>query len=115
VQTGFEIQIDDVAVPDGLDLHRTGAVYNIPIGINPGEQNYQQPGFPLNTSWHTYEITVQGDQYTVSLDGLQTTTFINTDVTRGKAPSADANFGYVGIQAHSGRVAFKNIRIKSLP
>jgi hypothetical protein len=28
VNTGYEIQIDDMAMPDGNPLHKTGAIYN---------------------------------------------------------------------------------------
>lgn len=31
---------------------------------------------------------------------------------RGLPPSADARSGYVGVQAHRGKVAFRNIRIR---
>src|SRR5262249_61024403 len=37
--TGFEIQIDENAAPDGADKHRTGAVYNVPTGPG-GLQNF---------------------------------------------------------------------------
>jgi len=37
--TGFEIQIDEKAAPDGTDQHRTGAVYNVPTGVG-GLQNF---------------------------------------------------------------------------
>jgi hypothetical protein len=34
--------------------------------------------------------------------------------TRGLPPSADPFSGYIGVQAHTENVAFRNIRIKKL-
>jgi hypothetical protein len=121
VDTGFELQIDDLArgnpqtgTPDGLDDSRTGAVYHIPIGNQPGQQVYQRPAKLVPGDWNTYAITVQGDAYTVVLNGQQTSIFTNTDVYRGRPASAVASSGCVGIQSHTGRVVFRNIRIKAL-
>ena len=85
VDTGFEVQIDDQArgdpargIPDGLDQHRTGAIYGIPIGAGAGQQTYIKPPPLTPLTWHALEIRVAGDQYTVSLDGNHTSTFTNT-------------------------------------
>lgn len=114
VHTGFEVQIDDQARPDGAALHRTGAIYKVEIGPELGKQVYQRPADLAVGQWNTYEIEVHGDQYTVRLNNQQTTTFTNTDATRGKAPLQDPFSGYLGVQAHTGPVAFRNIRIKPL-
>jgi cytochrome c len=34
VNTGYEIQIDDLAMPDGNPLHKTGAIYNFAAPLN---------------------------------------------------------------------------------
>ena len=34
VNTGYEIQIDDMAMPDGNPLHKTGAIYNFAAPLN---------------------------------------------------------------------------------
>lgn len=124
VDTGFEVQIDDQArgdpargIPDGLDQHRTGAIYGIPIGPNPGQQTYPTPPPPPLTplAWHALEIRVVGDQYTVRLDGNQTSTFTNTNRARGQPGTPDLSTGFLGVQSHTGRVAFRNIRVQRLP
>jgi hypothetical protein len=124
VDTGFEVQLDDQArgdpargIPDGLDQHRTGAIYGIPIGSNPGQQTYPTPPPPPLTplAWHALEIQVVGDQYTVRLDGNQTSTFTNTDSARGQPGAADLSTGFLGVQSHTGRVAFRNVRVQRLP
>ena len=107
VHTGFEAQIDDLARPDGIDYHRTGAIYNAPIGSNPGEQAYRRPERLIPGKWHEYEISVEDDTYRVKLDGQSTATFTNTDGFRGKSKAS----GYVGIQAHTGRVEFRNVTV----
>ncbi|MBV9925544.1 MAG: DUF1080 domain-containing protein [Acidobacteria bacterium] len=124
--TGFEVQIDEQGIPQYLEKNRTGAIYDIPTGQNgePKEQDYTagpvlQPG-----KWYEYEIEVVGDKYTVRLgeakDGQPTafqqiTTFTKPAgkyQTRGLAPAPDNSSGYIGVQAHTGKVAFRHIRIQ---
>ena len=123
--TGFEIQIDENAAPDGADKHRTGAVYNVPTGPG-GLQNFTAPSGLNPGNWNDVEITVGNHRFTVSINNKQTTDFTNprnnlvTDTPglplrlRGLALSEDPLSGYIGIQAHTGNVAFRNIRIKRL-
>jgi hypothetical protein len=136
VISGFEVQIDDNArgdsnkdfygikpEPDGKFKNRTGAIYKIQAGdrvwhLNFNEPSVQtyQPGPALVPGvWFEYEITVQGDDYTVFLTNLQsgqrtqTTSFHNADSDRGRAP------GCIGIQPYAGStVAWRHIRIKTL-
>jgi len=113
VDTGFEVQIDETAAgnPPDLDMHRTGAVYSIPVGNAPGEQAYQRgPGLQPG-DWNDYEIHVAGQTYVVKLNGQRTTTFANGDAYRGKSGQGDLAHGFVGLQTHTGRVAFRNVRI----
>src|SRR5262249_8376144 len=101
VNFGFEVQIDDIGMPDGDDKHRTGAIYN------------QQPSSMLASNpvgqWNDYEIIVEGQQYTVILNGKQVTTFQNSDATRG-IPTRS----FVGLQSHTGFVAFRDIQFKEV-
>jgi len=114
VLTGFEVQIDEQAIPDNLDKHRTGAIYDIEIGAGLGQQNYQRGPVIQAGQWNDYEIEVVNNTYRVRLGNQQTTTFTNTDVNRGKPASQDPLSGYIGVQAHTGLVAFRRIRIKKL-
>src|SRR5262249_50112550 len=123
--TGFEIQIDENAAPDGADKHRTGAVYNVPTGPG-GLQNFAPASFLKPGDWNDVEITAKNHRYTVSINNKQTTDFTNprsnivTDAPglplrlRGLTFSEDPLSGYIGVQAHTGNVAFRNIRIKRL-
>jgi len=126
VRTGFEVQIDERArgdksqsppEPDGRDKNRTGAIYKIGTGQDgePQEQNYQAAA-PLDPgAWNSMEIAIQGNRYTVTVNGRQTTDFINTaEPARGLSPEQNPASGYIGVQAHSGRVAFRNVRVKAL-
>jgi len=120
VVTGFEVQIDELAhgnrtlnppESDGLDMNRTGAIYKIPISPNLGEQNYQRGPILQAGAWNNYEIAVVGDTYTVRLNGQQTTVFTNIDLNRGLSAAQDPHSGFIGLQTHADRVAFRNIRI----
>jgi hypothetical protein len=114
VDTGFEVQIDEIARPDGADKHRTGAIYNIDVGTGAGQQAYTRVGPLVPHQWADCQIDVRGDAYTVHLDGVQVTTFTNSDANRGRPAADDPESGFIGLQAHTGHVAFRNIRIKAL-
>jgi hypothetical protein len=114
VDTGFEIQIDEAAKPDGLDKHHTAAIYDIPTdpsGI--AFQTYTRGPVVSAGAWNEMEIEVIEQSYVVRLNGQETTRFSNVDAYRGKPLGADPQSGFVGLQAHTGRVAFRNIRVST--
>jgi hypothetical protein len=113
--TGFEVQIDDAAA-DTDDP--TGVIYDIPVGGDRGQQDFQRGPALVPGEWNDLEIEVVGDTYTVRLNGQQTTRFTNLESRRGKSPRDDPRFGYIGIQTYPfnpGQVDFRNIRIRELP
>ena len=123
--TGFEVQIDERARPDGADRHRTGAVYAIPT--NPGGlQDFRAAGDLQPGPWHDMEVTVRRHRYTVVVDGTRTADFLNprNDFVidppglplrlRGLPRSEEPQSGYIGIQAHTGHVAFRSIMLRRL-
>ena len=112
VATGFEVQIDETARPDQADTHRTGAIYSIPVGPGGGQQAYVRGSALRPGEWNDYEIRVAGDAYTVLLNGFQTTSFTNPDVQRGRPVSRDVSSGYIGLQTHTGAVAFRAVQIE---
>lgn len=124
VHTGFEIQIDEEArgdtrlgEPDGAFFSRTGAIYKIKsLGTGAGQQNYQNNTSLAARQWEHYEIEVNKQDYTVRLNGQEATRFQRSasDTARGKPPSVDPKSGFIGVQTHTGNVAFANIRIKAL-
>jgi hypothetical protein len=116
VLTGFEAQIDELAATDGADRHRTGAIYDIPVGGGPGEQTYARGTALEPGEWNDYEVSVIGDTYTVRLNGYQTSTFANVDAARGLPAARDPLSGFVGLQSHPtpGRVSFRAVAFKRL-
>ena len=107
VNYGFEVQIDEFGAPAGAAIHKTGAIY-----AQPNQTLSQLPAKPPG-EWNQFEIRVQGQTYTVLLNGAQVTLFQNHDPARGLATTAAAP-SYVGLQSHTGRVRFRNIRVASL-
>ena len=113
VDFGFEIQIDDAAAPDGAAIHKTSAIYGLAGPANPGSL----PVKPLG-EWNRLEIRVTAQAYTVLLNGAQVTSFAFTAGSdaahpdRG-LPSTAAVPRFVGVQTHTGRVAFRRIQIKA--
>ena len=124
VHTGYEIQIDEEArgdsrfqEPDGAFFSHTGAIYKITQrGTGPGQQDYKNNQNLAAGQWHKYEIEVVNQTYIVRLNGQEATRFTrsNSETVRGKPPSEDPNSGFIGIQTHTGRIGFANIRIKTL-
>jgi hypothetical protein len=103
---GYEVQIDELGAGDpyGADKFRTGAIYD-----QENQAFSIQPAKPAG-EWNDYEIRVDGDQFTVYLNGAQVTDFTNMDPNRGQAPNS-----HIGLQIHPGsRVAFRNIQLKPL-
>jgi hypothetical protein len=113
VHFGFEVQIDELGRPDGAGMHKTGAIYDEPF-----------QGLTLKAArpvgeWNDFEIRVQGQTYTVQMNGQQVTTFTYTagsDPQRPDRglPSTTGVPRYVGLQAHTGQVAFRNIRYQAI-
>lgn len=127
VDTGYEIQIDEESrgdsrkdEADGLFYNHTGAVYKIPhLGKGPGQQDFTNQQRLQAFTWHSYEISVHDRTYTVLLNGQHATTFTADarapgETFRGRKKREDAASGFIGLQAHTGNVAFANVRIKAL-
>lgn len=120
VDTGFEIQIDEEArgdsrkgEPDGMDKKLTGAIYDIPTESSaPYFQNYQRGSALQAGVWNVMEIRGNGQNYEVLVNGQRATIYKNLDPYRGKAGGVDPTAGCIGVQSHTGRVAFRNIRIR---
>jgi hypothetical protein len=111
VNFGLEIQIDDRGEPDGAPMHTTGSIYD-----QPDQQFSRVPSRPIG-EWNDYEIRARGQLYTVSLNGMQTTRFsFAGDATYPDRalPSAPGAPRYIGLQAHTGFVSFRDIRIAPL-
>lgn len=114
VDYGFEVQIDQRGEPDGAAIHKTGAIFNLAGPTNPDRLPVQPLG-----QWNIFEIHVQSQTYTVFLNGVQITRFtfvVGSDhrhPDRG-LPSMPGFPRFIGLQTHTGRVAFRNIEIKSL-
>ena len=114
IDFGLEVQIDERAAPDGQPIHRTAAIYGLQGPANPATLPVRGLG-----EWNTYEIRVQGQDYSVTLNGTQVTTFtfaVGSDPQHpGRAlPGTTADPRFIGMQTHTGRVAFRNIQIKPL-
>jgi choline dehydrogenase-like flavoprotein len=107
IDFGYEVQIDELGAPDGAAIHKTGAIYN-----EVNQTLSQQPARPVG-QWNELEIRVQGQDYTVLLNSQQVSKFTNTQAGRGQ-PTSTGTPSFIGLQTHTGRVAFRNIRIKSL-
>jgi hypothetical protein len=95
-----------MGAPDGAAIHKTGAIYN-----QANQTLTLQPARPVS-QWTEFEIRVVGQDYTVFLNGQQVTKFTNTQPGRG-LPSTTSAASFIGLQTHTGRVAFRNIRIKA--
>jgi choline dehydrogenase-like flavoprotein len=111
VDFGFEVQIDQLGQPDGAGIRKTGAIYSF---AGPSSL----PVKPLG-EWNSYEISVQGQHYIVRLNGVPVTDFTFTPGSdpahpdRG-LPTTNAVPRFIGLQTHTGRVAFRRIQIQAI-
>jgi hypothetical protein len=102
VHFGFEVQIDESGP---TPVTRTGAIYAEPTQVR-NEVAANPPG-----AWNEFEIQVQGQHYTVKLNGTLVSDFTNPHAGRGLPSTAKAP-SYIGLQSYPGkRVEFRNIRI----
>ena len=126
IDTGYEVQIDEEArgdrrinEADGFFFNRTGAIYKVTgAGSVPGQQEYVNRQHLAPSAWHTLEIAVKDRTYRVRLNGQAATTFTADPADpaerfRGRKQSEDPASGFIGLQAHTGTVAFANIRVRS--
>ena len=111
VNLGFEIQIDELARPDNALVHRTGAVYAFK-GPTDGPLIVHPPG-----EWNDYAITLDGADFTVSLNGHVVNRFHFTGDPQSPLrglPSTAAAPRFIGLQTHTGAVLFRRIQWKAL-
>jgi choline dehydrogenase-like flavoprotein len=99
VREGYEVQIDDLANPDGAMIHQTGAIYDV------------QPPLVLASKppgqWNTYVIRVVGQTYNVTLNGQPV--IVNFEGNRSRR-------GFIGLQNHLPKdvVFFRNVIVTPL-
>lgn len=122
--SGFEIQIDNTAAPDGRPKHKTGAIYAVNYPNDPPDDASVPPATPGDSvnpqnaqllAWNQYRIDVRGDVITVNLNGVDTAKYTNTDPNRGRFSQNEPTF--VGLQSYSNYsfpTAFRNIRVTVL-
>ncbi|WP_291992896.1 family 16 glycoside hydrolase [Candidatus Accumulibacter sp. ACC003] len=107
-ETGKQYFADTGRSIFGNSRYKTGALY----GTAPAQQwaaNVASPDAPDlgNRYWNTFEISARGPRIRVVLNGKLV---CEADLPAGKRAS-----GFLGLQFHSGRVQFRNLRIKPLP
>jgi Domain of Unknown Function (DUF1080) len=110
VNFGFEVQIDELGRPDNAPIHRTGAIYG-----------FKGPDLPPPTrpvgEWNDYEITVDGPDIAVSLNGQIVNQFHFTgdpqSPRRGR-PSTAQDPRFIGLQTHTGRLFFRRIQWRQM-
>jgi hypothetical protein len=99
VREGYEVQIDDLANPDGQMIHQTGALYDVEPPLTLASK---PPG-----QWNTFVIRVVGQAYNVSLNGQPV--IVNFTGNRSVR-------GFIGLQNHLPKdvVFFRNIIVTPL-
>ncbi len=99
VNNGYEIQIDDLALPDKESVHMTGAIYGF---MGPSKVASKPVG-----CWNKLYVSVKGQMYTV---------IINDEKVIDGFQGNRNKQGYIGLQNHDDKstVYFKNIFIKEI-
>lgn len=100
---GVEVQVLDDSAPMYAmlkDYQYSASIYDL-AGANP--RNCKPPG-----QWNTLEINCRGDQMTTVHNGVMVTNISDATVP---ALALRLKRGYLGLQNHSTRVAFRNVRL----
>jgi len=121
----FELRLEFLADPDtnsGIFV-RTSAKPNSPIDgcyeinlIRPGLHDFptgsivgraagESPAHPDGKTWHSMRIVADGARIIVEVDNTQVVDFTDEN---------PLGRGYIGLQLNSGRVGFRNIRLRPL-
>ena len=117
VNCGHEVQINDSADGGTNDPRKTGSIYGFD-DIDATQARVTAAGV-----WNDLEITVVGQTYTVTRNGVVINEYENLpDVAfpgRPNDPDSSSRglVGYIGLQAHGGEndiVSFRNVRIRDL-
>jgi len=104
IEYGYEFQIDDIGLPDGDPIHKTGAIYNYK-GSSLKTKDISKP--LVVGKWNTFSIYVIQQYYSVTLNEEK----IVTNFVGNKSLE-----GFIGLQNHDdgSKVYFRNIMIKEL-
>ncbi|HET7391751.1 MAG TPA: DUF1080 domain-containing protein [Nitrososphaeraceae archaeon] len=89
VNNGYEIQIDDLAMPDGNPIHNTGAIY----GFAAPSYSSKQIASKEAGQWNRFEIKVVDQSYSVILNNILITEFVGNRSLQG----------YIGLQNHDSK------------
>ena len=112
--TGMEIQVLDNQSPRYKDKLRSTQYHGSIYDVAPAKRGFLKP----IGNWNKEEITADGRQITVKLNG---TTIVNFDLdsvtdskTLQKHPGLSRKKGHIGFLGHGTKVEFRNIRIKEI-
>jgi choline dehydrogenase-like flavoprotein len=106
-ETGKQYFKDTGQAIFGNSQFKTGAIY----GVAPARQwaaNVASPDAPDlgNRYWNTFEISARGKNVQVVLNGKL--------VCQAEIPPTKQRSGFLGLQFHTGRVQFRNLRLKKI-
>ena len=111
---GMEIQILDNQSPRYKDKLRSTQYHGSIYDVAPAKRGFLKP----IGNWNKEEITADGRQITVKLNG---TTIVNFNLdsvadskTLQKHPGLSRKKGHIGFLGHGTKVEFRNIRIKEI-
>jgi hypothetical protein len=104
---GIEIQVLDDQGPEYAgklkEWQYAGSIYGVVAAANSG---YKGAG-----EWNALEITCQGDDITVAMNGNQVA---KADVTKFDELKNRPRRGYIGLQNHGTAVDYRNVQVKVL-
>ena len=112
--TGMEIQVLDNQSPRYKDKLRSTQYHGSIYDVAPAKRGFLKP----IGNWNKEEITADGRQITVKLNGTTIVDFNLDSVTDSKTlqkhPGLSRKKGHIGFLGHGTKVEFRNIRIKEI-
>ena len=107
---GFEVQIDEFG---NMPVHRTGAIYRKDNRTDFEALN-QVAARPAG-EWNDYEIRVEGQIYTVTMNGQQVCVFDNSTAYPARGRDAQTHMGLQVYADARSLVAYRRIQVAALP
>jgi lipid-binding SYLF domain-containing protein len=108
-----------VAAHTGFAVHlggkrpgaESGTFEDVLLGNAPGAQSHAERAEVKVGDWNDLELDVEGNHFSVRLNGKETAQFVNSDSYRGKPASADPHAGFISLLLRKGRMAVRQIEI----
>lgn len=91
----------------GDSKYKTGAIYSIAPATQWAAKVLAPDDPNVDRYWNLFHLIANGSELIVHLNGKK--------ISQGTLPSQKLSSGLIGLQFHTGRIQFRNLKLKPLP